>query len=138
MRQHESGARGRQRCAAFALCLLHLSACTRTEPVVLPPPGPSVYALDDLTVWTHSGRRIAATEVLGDRDSLWGTETWPGQASKPFSVRVDSIARMSRTEYMAGRTVALVGGVLASVVLVLAIVVGSQCTGAAGYFPYSC
>ena len=74
---------------------------------MLPPPGPSVYALEDLTVWTHSGRRIAATEVLGDRDSLWGVETWPGQASEPFSIRVDSIARMSRTQVQTGRSIAL-------------------------------
>jgi hypothetical protein len=134
MRQHESGARGRQRCVAFALSVLHLSACTRTAPVVLPPPGPSVYALEDLTVWMHSGRRIAATQVLGNRDSLWGVATWPGQASTSFSVRIDSIARLTRTEYLAGRTVALAAGIVATVVLALTLALSSQCTGT-GYYP---
>lgn len=98
---------------------------------MLPPPGPSVYALEDLTVWTHSSRRIAATEVLGDRDSLWGVETWPGQASVPFSIRVDSIARLSRTELREGRRIALVGGLIATVVLARAVgsaaAIAAQC-----------
>jgi hypothetical protein len=124
MMRHVRGPRSGRRCAALALCLLHLSACTRTEPVVLPPPGPSVYALEDLTIWTHSGRRIAATEVLGDRDSLWGVATWPGQASVPFSIRVDSIARLSRTQVRTGRTIAVVGGLIAIVVLVRGVSMG--------------
>jgi hypothetical protein len=121
--------RGRRRSAAVALCLLQLSACTRTEPVVLPPPGPSVYALEDLTIWTRSGRRIAATEVLGDRDSLWGVATWPGQPGEPFSIRVDSIARLSRTQVQTGRTIALVGGIIGSVFLVITVAYGTQCQG---------
>jgi hypothetical protein len=133
MTRHASCHRGGRRRAAVALCLLRLSACTRTEPVVLPPPGPSVYALEYLTVWTHSGRRIAATEVLGDRDSLWGVETWPGQASEPFSIRVDSIARMSRTQVQTGRTIALVGGIIASVFLVATVAYGAQCHGTTPY-----
>jgi hypothetical protein len=118
------GPRGARRSTAMALCVLHLPACTRTQPVVIPPPGPSVYALEDLTIWTRSGRRIAAAEVLGDRDSLWGVATGPGEQGLPFSIRVDSIARLSRTEVRTVRTIALLGGLTAAVVLLRAAASG--------------
>ncbi len=133
MMPRASCCRSGRRFAAFALSVLQLSACTRTEPVVLPPAGPSVYALEDLTIWTRSGRRIAATEVLGNRDSLWGVATWPGQASEPFSIRDEAIDRMSRTQVQTGRSIALVGGIIATVFLVATVAYAAQCHGETPY-----